>query len=408
MYEVNVRQYTPEGTFNAFSNHLPRLKELGVDILWLMPVNPIGVIDRKGSLGSYYSVSDYKGINPEFGTMADFKSLVKKTHDLGMYLVIDWVPNHSSWDNPLVNQHPEFYAKDSLGNMFSPFDWTDVVQFDYDKQGLRDYMTETLRFWLNETGIDGFRFDVAHQIPIDYWNQLRPDLQETRPDVLMLAEAEDRHLHKKAFDITYAWEFHHIMNSIAKQEKPVSDIRSYLKSASENYNSNDIRMYFTSNHDENSWNGTVRERMGFAAEVMAVLSYGLPGMPLIYSGQEAGLNHRLLFFEKDEILWKEDSFKTLYTDLNSLKNDNQALWNPGFGGELIELTTDKQDKILAFKRVKGENEVVFILNLSPEDQETILEGSNPKPFTDFTTKETTKLGKTPIKIKAWGYKIYYR
>ena len=408
MYEVNIRQYTPEGTFNAFANHLPRLKELGVDILWLMPVNPIGVINRKGPLGSYYSVKDYEGINPEFGTMEDFISLVKKTHDLGMYLVIDWVPNHSSWDNPLITQHPDWYAKDSLGNMFSPYDWTDVVQFNFDQQGLRDYMTETLIFWLNETGIDGFRFDVAHQIPTDYWNLLRPALLETNPDVLMLAEAENRELHEKAFDITYAWEFHHIMNSVAKGEKPVADIRTYLKSASENYCPNDIRMYFTSNHDENSWNGTVWERMGSAAEVMAVLSYGLPGMPLIYSGQEAGLDHRLLFFEKDEIPWKEHSFKTLYTDLNSLKNDNQALWNPGFGGELIELTTDKQDKILAFKRVKGVNEVVFILNLSPDDQEINLGDFKPKSFTDFATKETTKLGKSPINIKAWGYKIYFR
>ncbi len=408
MYEVNIRQYTPEGTFNAFSDHLPRLKELGVDILWLMPVNPIGVINRKGPLGSYYSVKDYKGINPEFGTMEDFISLVNKTHDLGMYLVIDWVPNHSSWDNTLISEHPEWYAKDSLGNMFSPYDWTDVVQFDFDQQGLRDYMTETLIFWLQETGIDGFRFDVAHQIPTDYWNSLRPVLLETYPDVLMLAEAENRELHEKAFDITYAWEFHHIMNSVAKGEKPVADIRTYLKSASENYSQNDIRMYFTSNHDENSWNGTVWERMGDAAEVMAVLSYGLPGMPLIYSGQEAGLSHRLLFFEKDEIPWKEHQFKKLYQDLNTLKKDNEAIWNPGFDGDFIELHTDNQEHILAFKRQKGKNEVIFILNLSPENQKVSFEDFKSASYTDFNTNKTEKLGGSPINLQAWAYKIYFR
>ena len=409
MYEVNIRQYTPEGTFNAFSSHLPRLKELGVDILWLMPIHPIGEINRKGSLGSYYSVKDYKGINPEFGTMEDFKTLVKMTHDLGMYLIIDWVPNHSAWDNPLVREHPEWYAKDSSGNMFSPYDWTDVVQFDYDQQGLRDYMSETLEYWLEETDLDGFRFDVAHQVPIDFWNDLRPVLKKNYPEALLLAEAENRELHEKAFDITYAWEFHHIMNSVARQEKTVDDIRDYLEKADSTYHPNDIRMYFTSNHDENSWNGTVWERMGDAAGVMAVLSYGMPGMPLIYSGQEAGLDHRLLFFEKDEIPWKDHPFKSLYTRLNKLKKENPALWNPGFGGEIENISSDKNNQVLSFKRIKGENEVLFILNLSPDDLEISLSGfSKPEVFTDVFSGETTSFKKPTIKLEPWAYKVCYR
>ncbi len=409
MYEVNIRQYTPEGTFNAFSSHLPRLKELGVDILWLMPIHPIGEINRKGSLGSYYSVKNYKKINPQFGTMEDFKTLVKMTHDLGMYLVIDWVPNHSSWDNPLVKEHPEWYEKDSLGNMFSPYDWTDVVQFDYDQEGLRTYMTESLEFWLNETELDGFRFDVAHQVPVDFWEQLRPDLQKVHPNILMLAEAESRQLHEKAFDITYAWEFHHIMNEVSKQEKTVEDINRYLESALEDYNPNDIRLYFTSNHDENSWNGTVRERMGEAAEVMAVLAFGLPGMPLIYSGQEAGLDHRLLFFEKDEIPWIESSYKSLYTKLNQLKKENPALWNPGFGGIIEAIASDKPDQVLSFKRIKGENEVLFILNLSPEAIEVNLSGfSETEVFTDAFSGETISFEKPVINLEAWDYKIFFR
>jgi len=409
MYEVNIRQYTPEGTFNAFSSHLPRLKELGVDILWLMPIHPIGEVNRKGPLGSYYSVKDYLGINPEFGTMEDFKTLVKMTHDLGMYLVIDWVPNHSAWDNPLITEHPEWYDKDSTGNMYSPWDWTDVVQFDYDQQGLRDYMTESLEFWLQETDLDGFRFDVAHQVPIDYWESLRPALQKNYPDVLMLAEAENRALHEKAFDMTYAWEFHHIMNEVSQQKKSVADMKTYLDTASVHYNPNDIRLYFTSNHDENSWNGTVRERMGEAAEVMAVLSYGLPGMPLIYSGQEAGLDHRLLFFEKDEIPWNDHPFASLYTQLNNLKKDNPAMWNPGFGGKIEIISTNNSDKSLSFKRIKGENEVLFILNLSPEPLDLQLSGiSKREVFTDVFSSETTSFEEPSIKLKPWGYQIYYR
>jgi len=409
MYEVNIRQYTPEGTFNAFASHLPRLKDLGVDILWLMPVHPIGVENRKGSLGSYYSVKDYKGINPEFGTMEDFKTLVKMVHDLDMYLVIDWVPNHSAWDNPLVSEHPEWYAKDSTGKMFSPFDWTDVVQFDYNQQGLRDYMTETLEYWLEETDLDGFRFDVAHQVPIDFWEQLRPDLQENYPDVLMLAEAENRELHEKAFDMTYAWEFHHIMNEVAQEKKSVEDINKYIESSTTSYHPNDIRLYFTSNHDENSWNGTVRERMGEAAEVMAVLTYGLPGMPLIYSGQEAGLDHRLLFFEKDTIPWKEHSFKTLYTKLNMLKKDNPALWNPGFGGDYEAISTDKPGEIIAFKRVKGENEVLFVLNMSPDSIRTNLSDMPvAEVFTNVFSGETESFSNSDVDLRPWGYKIFFR
>jgi len=409
MYEVNIRQYTPEGTFNAFAAHLPRLRELGVDILWLMPVHPIGEVNRKGSLGSYYSVKDYKGINPEFGNMDDFKTLVRMTHDMGMYMVIDWVPNHSSWDNPLIVEHPEWYEKDSAGNMFSPYDWTDVVQFDYDQQGLRDYMTETLKWWLDETGIDGFRFDVAHQIPIDYWNDLRPALQETRADVLMLAEAENRALHEKAFDITYAWEFHHLTNSVAKNEKNVNDLREYLERWAEQYNENDIRMYFTSNHDENSWNGTVRERLGPAAEVMAVLTYAVPGMPLIYSGQEAGLDHRLLFFEKDEIPWKDHPFTGLYTRLNDLKEQNPALWNPGFGGDLAELPSDNPQRVLSFTRQTGESEVLFVLNLSQDDINVTISGlEDSDVFTDFSDNQTRTLQNPTFDLKGWEYKIFYR
>ncbi|MFO7616633.1 MAG: alpha-amylase family glycosyl hydrolase [Bacteroidales bacterium] len=407
MYEVNVRQYTPEGTFNAFADKIPLLKELGVNILWLMPIHPIGEVNRKGTLGSYYSVRDYKGINPEFGTMEDFKELVRKTHEAGMYLIIDWVPNHSSWDNDLIQQHPEWYEKDSLGNMFSPWDWTDVVQFDYDQPGLRAYMIETLKFWLTETGLDGFRFDVAHQVPVDFWNDVRPALQSANPDVLLLAEAEQRILHEHSMDISYGWELHHILNQVAQGKATVTEIDAYFSRAEKEYHPHDIRLYFTSNHDENSWNGTEWERMGEATEVMTVLTYVIPGMPLIYSGQEAGSSKRLEFFEKDEIEWNNHPFRDLYNDLNQLKKQNPALWNPGFGGDFTRIPTNSDSQALAFVRELNNNQVVAVLNLSP-DQATVrldqvrLKGS----FTNFFTGESLTLSNQTLQLDPWSYKVF--
>lgn len=409
MYEVNIRQFSTEGTFNAFVSHLPRLKQLGIEILWFMPIHPIGIENRKGELGSYYSVLDYKDVNPEFGTMNDFKALVLEAHELGMRVIIDWVPNHSSWDNALVAQHPEWYAKDSTGNMFSPWDWTDVVQFDYDQRGLRDYMIEAFKFWLTETDLDGFRMDVAHQVPVDFWNEVRQPLLDVKPDLILLAEAENPELHPEAFDMTYAWEFHHIMNEVAQGKKNVIDMLQYFSKQEEAYNPNDIQMYFTSNHDENSWNGTVWERMGDAAEVMAVLSYTVPGMPLIYNGQEAGLAHRLAFFVKDSIPWIDHPFGALYTRLNGFKKDNPALWNPGFGGDMKIINNNQPEKVLSFMRTKGENEILVILNLSSELSEVKLDSfNNPEMFTDFQSGETVSFAVPSESLPGWGYKIYYR
>jgi glycosidase len=407
LYEVNVRQYTPEGTFNALAQRLPKLKELGFDILWLMPVHPIGELNRKGPLGSYYSVKDYRGINPEFGNMDDFKALVKRTHELGLHIIIDWVPNHSSWDNELVATHPEWYAKDSLGKMFSPWDWTDVVKFDYNQAALREYMISAMKFWVKETGIDGFRYDVAHQVPVDFWNEVRPALQAVKPDILLMAEAEQRPLHEQSMDLSYGWELHHIMNLVAQGKQDVTAIDQYFKNAARDYNTNDIRIYFTSNHDENSWNGTEWERMGNATEVMTVFTYTIPGMPLVYSGQEAGSSKRLKFFEKDPIEWKDHPFFALYQKLNRLKKENQALWNPGFGGNYLRLATGHDNQVLAFKREIGTNSVVVVLNLSanPVSIRLAPESVTGK-YTDYFTGNRVKPAGSPIELAPWGYFVY--
>jgi 1,4-alpha-glucan branching enzyme len=407
LYEVNIRQATPEGTFNAFSEHLQSLKDMGVDILWLMPVNPIGQKSRKGSLGSYYSVKDYYAVNPEFGTMEDFKSLVAKAHSLGLKLIIDWVPNHSSWDNSLTKEHPEYYKKDSAGNFKGLFDWTDVIQFDYDQPGLRQYMIDALKFWLKETNIDGFRFDVAHMVPVSFWNTVRPALYEVK-EVFMLAESDQPVLNKDAFDATYDWRLHHIMNQVAKGKMNVKDIDTHFAYIDSVYPPNSILMEFTSNHDENSWNGTEYERLGNAVKTFAVFTYTIPGMPLIYNGQEVCLNKRLRFFEKDTIEWNECGMREFYTSLNTLKTENKALFAGSAGGNFTRINGNDDLKVFAFAREKDKNKVVVILNLSPDEIQYIPmnEVINGKYTDVFSTEVLTLKSAENIALKAWDYKVF--
>jgi glycosidase len=407
IYEVNIRQYTPEGTINAFRRHLPRLKAMNVDILWLMPVFPIGEKNRKGSLGSYYAVKDYKGVNPEFGTLDDLKALVKECHDMGMYVILDWVANHTAWDNPWATQHPEWYEKDDNGNFKSPYDWTDVIQLDYTNAELRKAMTEAMKYWVVNADIDGFRCDVAGMVPVDFWNQAKEELDKTK-HLFMLAEDEENiDLLKKAFDMNYTWKMMHLMNGIAKGEHKAKEINDYLKWNDERFDKNMYRMYFTSNHDENSWNGTAFERLGEAFEAFTVFDYTIPGMPLIYSGQEAGNNKRLRFFDKDTIDWIKIPYSGFYAKLNELKHNNKALWNGEYGGALNILPDNGNANIFAFIREKDNNQVVTILNLSPEKTEFKIENNTIQgKYTDLFTGKTVDVQQDYIfDLQAWGYVV---
>lgn len=367
IYEVNVRQFTPEGTFNAFAEHLPRLKELGVDILWFMPVHPIGEENRKGKLGSYYSVQDYVGINPEFGTLDDFRSLVSQAHEMGMYVLLDWVANHTAWDHAWIEEHPDWYAKNEAGEIYAPFDWTDVAKLDFSNAEMRKAMTAAMKYWIEEADIDGYRCDVAAEVPTDFWNETRKALDALKP-VFMLAEAEKPEHHIHAFDMSYAWELHHIMNEVAKGEKNATDIMAYFARQDTLYPHDAYRMNFITNHDENSWNGTAFERLGDAVETMAVLTYTLPGMPLIYSGQEAGLDKRLRFFEKDTIDWSNQPYRNFYAKLGQLRKENKALWSGLAGGKLNWINNSGNGSVLAFTRNNGENTVMVFANLTPAEQ----------------------------------------
>lgn len=404
IYEVNIRQYTEEGTIQAFQKHLPRLKEMGVDILWLMPVFPVGELNRKGSLGSYYAVKDYKDINEEFGDIQDLKNLVKEAHKLGMFVILDWVANHSAWDNPWSTTNPEWYQRDDSGNFVSPFDWTDVIAFDYGVPAMRDSMIDALKFWITEADIDGYRCDVAGMVPTDFWDRARDEMNSIKP-VFMLAEDEDNpDLLRKGFDMNYGWKLHHIMNDIAKGKKNANDIWGYFAWNDTVFQPSHYRMYFTSNHDENSWNGTVKERMGDAGEAMTILSYTVPGMGLIYSGQEAGLDKRLRFFEKDTINWDNLENAALYRKLNNLKRTNKALWNGEAGGSMTRLGDGSNQFVFAFVREKDDNKVVSIINLSDQQQEFNFDSNIDGTYTDMATGKEIKLdGNTSFDLQPWNY-----
>lgn len=404
IYEVNVRQYTEAGTFKAFEAELPRLKELGVDILWFMPVHPIGLENRKGGLGSYYSIQDYTAVNPEFGTMDDMKSLIAKTHELGMYIILDWVANHSAWDHAWVAEHPEYYAKDSTGAMISPFDWTDVVAFNYDNAGMREAMKNDMVFWVQDMDIDGFRCDVAGEVPTDFWVDVRHALDKVKP-VFMLAEAEKAELVEEAFDMDYGWHQHHLMNEIAKGNIDANEMNTYFDTLDVKYPDRSFKLYFTTNHDENSWNGTVEERLGDAADALSVLSFTVGDMPLIYNGQESALNKRLLFFEKDLIDWEGYSKTDFFKQLTSLKHNQKALWSGMYGERFVRLASSADKQIFAFDR----GNVRVLLNLSAEDMTFNLENASCEAYENYMQNGFSKDAEAKtITLEKWGYAVFLK
>jgi len=408
LYEVNIRQYTPEGTFKAFEAHLPRLKELGVDILWIMPIHPISEKNRKGSLGSYYAVKDYKGINPEFGTLEDFKSLVNKAHEMGFKVIIDWVANHTGWDNQWIFDHKDWYTQDSLGNVIPPNpDWSDIADLNFDSKPMRRAMIDAMDYWVKETDIDGFRCDVAWGVPQDFWEAVTASLDSIK-QVYMLAEDEDHPaLLEKAFESNYAWKLHHLLNEVAQGKKTAADIKKYYTDSISKYAPGSFPMQFITNHDENSWQGTEYERMGEAAKTFAALTFTLEGIPLIYSGQEAGLHKRLLFFEKDTINWSNLEMQKFYHSLTSLKHNNAALWNGTAGAPMVFVETSAPQNVLAFTRNKEKNQVLAIFNLSADPVEASIQLPQAGDYQDYFTGETKALEKgSTIKLDKWGNQVF--
>ncbi|MEI6750051.1 MAG: alpha-amylase family glycosyl hydrolase [Bacteroidales bacterium] len=406
VYEVNLRQYTAGGTFREFSDHLPRLAELGVGILWFMPVQPVGVLNRKGTLGSYYSISDYMAVDPAYGTLEEFRDMVDRIHSLGMFVLLDWVANHTSWDNVLTKSHPEFYRHNEAGDVFPPIDeWSDVIGLDYTNPDLREYMIGAMQFWLMETGIDGFRCDMANLVPVDFWEEARSRLDETKP-VFMLAEAEQHEMLNYAFDSIYNWNLLHLMNGMAQSERSVADLDAMLNIEISEFPKDSYQLLFTSNHDENSWNGSEIERLHFGLEAYTVLAFTLTGMPLIYSGQEAGNYRRLSFFDKDMIDWKKDKMFGLFQRLNYLKRTSPALWSGPFGGDFTRLSSASSD-VFAFSRSKDENHIVVVINFSAKSQHSELAGMPLGNYIDFFNGGHAALcNGMSLYLQPWEYRIY--
>lgn len=424
IYEANIRQYSPEGTFNAFAKDIPVLKDLGVKVIWLMPINPISEVKRKATdgqftseiedenerkkyLGSYYSVSDYRAINPEFGTKEDFKNLVKTAHQNGIYVIVDWVPNHTGWDHPWIKAHPDYYTQNEAGEIIDPINpdtgkswgWTDVADLNYDNMEMREKMISDLKYWLTEADIDGYRMDVAHKVPVDFFEKVTEELKTIKP-VFMLAEAEQEDLMVKAFDMQYGWDVHHIFNKLSKGEVTTKAFDEYMVKIDSTYQEDDINMNFVTNHDENSWNGTLKERMPNNKEIFTALTYVMPGMPLIYSGQEYDLEHRLKFFEKDSIPKEKGEYFTLLKKLGELKNTNVALNGGKDAADYKRIDSEKD--ILIFERSKGDETILFVGNFSSEGNKIAI----PKGvYLDYITNNEAKLSGDAFDIKPWAFHI---
>ena len=408
IYEVNVRQYTEAGTFKAFEAHLPRLQKLGVKILWLMPIHPISELNRKGSLGSPYAVANYKGINPEFGNEADFKSLVTKAHALGFKVILDWVANHSGWDNPWT-ANKSWYHTDGSGNIVPPNnDWLDVAWLNYKNQDMRRAMIDAMGYWVKTFDVDGFRADVAAGVPTDFWKAANTQLQAIKP-LFMLAEDQSvQSLLDDAFIANYNWELKDLVKAISDGSKDRTDLEAMATNQSFTYPTRSFPMNFITNHDENSWSGTEFDRLGAAVSAMAALTFTYPGMPLIYSGQEVGNTKRLAFFEKDLIpgLTVVNSTTTFYAKLVSLKSKNAALWNNSTA-KLVP-TPGNNNSVIAYSRASGVNKVLTVINASNTTQKVTIDLTklNGSYYLFTTGKLATLKTKLTLTLKPWQYEIY--
>ena len=393
LYQVNIRQFTADGTLAAAATDLPRLKSMGVDILWLMPLQPIGKLARKGTLGSYYSIRDYTAVNPEFGSLADARAFVDAAHALGMKVLLDWVANHTAFDHPWTREHKDWYQLDAHGEVFpvtfnagKPNEerWSDVTALNYERPALRDAMIAAMQFWVREADLDGFRCDVASLVPTPFWERARRELDAVKP-MFMLAESDATDLHRSAFDMTYSWDLAALFHRIGKGEAGATELRDWAAKEPHGFPPSAYRMRFTTNHDFNSWNGTDAELYGEAYLPLAVLTFTLPGMPLVYNGQESRLTRRLEFFEKDPIAWKTHELAPFYAKLIALKHAHPALGNGPYGGALEPLVTGN-DQVFAFRRTLANDEVRVAVNVT----------ASPQAF---------RIGGTPRGLPAFGWLV---
>ena len=412
LYELNVRQFTEAGTLRAAAERLPFLRSIGIDAVWLMPIYPIGIEGRKGELGSYYSIRDYMAVNEEFGTADDLRHFITTAHSLGMRVLLDWVANHTARDARWIEERPsEWYERDENGVPLVPWDWSDTAKLNYANHDVWLGQIEAMSYWVKEFGVDGFRCDMAMLVPIEFWQEVAAALRAIRSDIFLLAEAEEDNLFDRAFNMSYQWNVHHIMCDIARGGRRVWDLRNAIHGERAKYPKWAMRMSFTSNHDENSWNGSEQSRFGRSLEVMTALTFLMPStMPLIYTGQEVGYDHSFEFFRRDAIPdgeYKECRTTELYRRLCALKHKEAALLAGERGGEMIEIENNAKDCMLSFVREVRGSRVVAILNLSPytihADFHT---GIYAGAYRNALTGERVVLNEHVERdIMPWGYQI---
>ena len=402
LYEVNIRQYTPEGTFRAFMKELPRLYDMGVKVLWFMPVTPISKEKRHGSLGSYYACSSYVETNPEFGTMQDFKLLVRRAHEFGFKIILDWVANHTGWDHSWTKTNPGFYKRNPKGEFYDNNNWTDVIDLNYYDHAMRREMISSMEFWVRECGIDGFRCDMAHLVPLDFWRQARLHLDAIKP-LFWLAETEHFN-YQHVFDCSYAWNWMHITENFVRYKLSVDELKNALNEYQRKKLPQTNHLFFTTNHDENSWNGSEYEKYGDAALPLAVLACTWNGIPMVYSGQELPNKKRLLFFDKDEIPWngeyKLHDFYKVLLNLRSSYGEEQA--------EILMLNTGNDRQLLAYIRVSRLRQTLVVLNLSGaahrfQLEDSIISGMYRNVFTG-SKQEAPSIRN--LSMEPWGYAVF--
>jgi glycosidase len=410
VYEIFPRAFSPEGNFNGITKQLDRLKNLGVTILWLMPIHQIGQEKKKGSIGSPYAVRDYYSINTYYGTKDDLRRLVDEAHKRGLKIIIDVVANHTSWDSVMM-KNPDFYKRDAQGKIIWPYDWTDVAWLNYENPKLRDYMIEMLKHWIREFDLDGFRCDVAGEVPADFWERARADIEKIKPDIVMLAEASKPDLLVKAFDLDYAWPLHSALSGVLLGSSPATAIRMVWEQERAKFPRGSTHMVFSDNHDESRAIARFGERGALAA---SALVFTLDGVPLLYNGMEAGDTTESgapALFEKMPVFWasveRRRQFPQFYEQIISLRRDHSALRR----GETEWLRNSDDHRVVTFLRRDGSEELLVTINLSSVPFAGLVEVANGSSFKDITPDSISKehiAGLPVLTLNAWGFRIFRR
>jgi cyclomaltodextrinase len=407
IYQIFPRQYSATGDFNGITKDLDRLKSLGVDVLWLMPIHPIGEAKKKGTIGSPYAVKDFYAINPDYGTAADFKRLISESHRRGMKVIIDIVANHTAWDSVMMKT-PAFYTRNDKGEIIPPVpDWADVADLNYENPELRKYMIDMLKFWVRDFDLDGFRCDVAGFVPTDFWETARAEVDKIKADTLWLAEWESPDLHPKAFNLDYSWAMHAMLDKVLHGQMPAYELRKVWEDQASKFPKGTLKMRFSDNHDERRAIARFGEKGALAAQAFV---FALDGVPLVYNGMEAGDTTESgapALFEKRPIFWqfgeRRPEIVKFYPAMISLRKSSNALRR----GELTWLKNSDEARVITFSRKAGNEEIIVAINMSSTPFFGSVEAAGA--FMEVTPNKANPSSALPsLSLDGHGFRIFKR